>query len=347
MPITKISISEVLLLKANLPLLDIRSPKEFAAGHIPGALSFPLFSDEQRHQIGTAYKQISQEKAVLMGLDFFGPNMSTMVKQAKKLAPDKEVLLHCWRGGMRSQSVAWLLDLAGFKVHLLGFGYKSYRHFVMEQFGKKYPMLLIGGATGSGKTEILNELSKLNEPVIELERLANHKGSAFGTIGMPPQGTIEQFENDLALELAALDSGKTIWIEDESISIGKVNVPKSFHSQMRAAPVLKLEIPREVKVKKLAEEYCKVEKEILFGSITKIQKRLGGLATKEALTAIEAGDMEKMVEIALVYYDKAYQFELDHKENIRIINVPLETTNAAENAEIVLNVAKKNGMLLS
>ncbi|KAA9325467.1 tRNA 2-selenouridine(34) synthase MnmH [Adhaeribacter soli] len=346
MPINRIPISEVLSLKEHLPLLDIRSPKEFAAGHIPGALSFPLFSDEERHQIGTAYKQISQEKAVLMGLDFFGPNMSAMVKQAKKLAPGKEVLLHCWRGGMRSQSVAWLLDLAGFKVHLLDFGYKSYRHYALEQFGKKYRLLLIGGATGSGKTEILTELIKLNEPVIDLEKLANHKGSAFGTIGMPPQGTIEQFENDLALELAALNVSKTTWLEDESISIGKVNVPKPFHEQMRAAPVLKLEIPREVRVKKLAEEYCKVKKEVLSGSITKIQKRLGGLSTKEALAAIEAGDMEKMVEIALVYYDKAYQFELDHKENIQIINVPLETTNAAENAEILLNVAKKNGMLL-
>lgn len=347
MPINRIPISEVLQLKANLPLLDIRSPKEFAAGHIPGALSFPLFSDEERHQIGTAYKQISQEKAVLMGLDFFGPNMSTMVKQAKKLAPEKEVLLHCWRGGMRSQSVAWLLDLAGFKVHLLDFGYKSYRHFALEQFEKKYPLLLIGGATGSGKTEILQELQKPGEPVIDLEKLANHKGSAFGTIGMPAQGTIEQFENDLALELAALVLTKTTWLEDESGSIGKVNIPKPFYDQMRAAPVLKLEVPREIRVRKLAEEYCKVEKEVLTASVLKIQKRLGGLATKEALAAIEAGDMEKMVELALVYYDKAYQFELEHKENIQIIKVPLETTNAAENSEIVLAAAKKNGMLLS
>ncbi|MFC5270630.1 tRNA 2-selenouridine(34) synthase MnmH [Adhaeribacter terreus] len=343
--INRIPISEVLQLKENLPLLDIRSPKEFAAGHIPGAKSFPLFSDEQRHQIGTAYKQISQEKAVLLGLDFFGPNMSTMVKQAKKLAPEKEVLLHCWRGGMRSQSVAWLLDLAGFNVHLLDFGYKSYRHFVLEQFEKTYPMLLIGGATGSGKTEILQELQKLGEPVIDLEKLANHKGSAFGNIGMSPQGTIEQFENDLALELAALDRNKTTWLEDESVSIGKVNVPKPFHEQMRAAPVLKLDVPREIRVRKLAEEYCQVEKEVLAEAIHKIKKRLGGLAYQEALAAIEAGDMEKMVEIALVYYDKAYQFELDHKENIRIINVPLETTNAAKNAEIVLQSAKKNGML--
>ncbi len=346
MPITKIPISEVLHLKASLPLLDIRSPKEFAAGHIPGAISFPLFSDEERHIIGTTYKQVSQEKAVLKGLDFFGPNMSKMVKQALKLAPQKEILLHCWRGGMRSQSVAWLLDLAGFNVHLLDFGYKSYRHFALETFAQTYPILILGGATGSGKTEILTELQKLNEQTIDLEKLANHKGSAFGTIGMPPQGSIEQFENDLALELAALNLNRTTWLEDESGSIGKVNLPKPFYDQMRAAPVLKVEIPKEARVKKLAEEYCKVEKEVLAASITKIQKRLGGLATKEALAAIETGDMEKMVEIALVYYDKAYTFELEHKENIQIIKVPLETTNAAENAQIVLEEAKKNGMLL-
>ena len=345
--INKIAIEEILALKDKLPLLDIRSPKEFSAGHIPGAISFPLFSDDERHSIGTAYKQISQEKAVLLGLDYFGPKMSEMVKQAKKLAPKKEILLHCWRGGMRSQSVAWLLDLAGFKVQLLDFGYKAYRQFALEKFTQKYQMLLIGGATGSGKTEILFELQQMGEQVIDLEKLANHKGSAFGTIGMPPQGTIEQFENDLALELTGLAETQITWLEHESASIGKVNIPKPFYDQMLAAPIFKIEIPKEARIRKLAEEYCKVEKEILAEAINKIHKRLGGQATKDALAAIEAGDMEKMVEIALVYYDKAYNFELEHRKGIQIIPVPLTTTNAAENAEQLLKVARKNGMLLT
>ena len=106
------------------PILDVRAPIEFAQGHVPGAINLPLFSDEERARIGTTYKQISQERAVHLGLEFFGPNMSAMIKKAQKLAPRKEVRLHCWRGGMRSGSVLWLLELAGFKVHLLDKGYK-------------------------------------------------------------------------------------------------------------------------------------------------------------------------------------------------------------------------------
>jgi tRNA 2-selenouridine synthase len=345
MAIQVLEITDFLKQAEKIPLLDVRAPKEFVAGHIPGAISFPLFSDEERAKVGTTYKQIGHDPAVLMGLDIFGPKMSGFVKAATELAPDKEVALHCWRGGMRSGSVAWLLDFAGFKVNLLKPGYKGFRHFALDHFEKPCKLLMIGGMTGSGKTEILPFLKNTGEQTIDLEQLANHKGSAFGTIGHKPQGTIEQFENDLAIELSEINALKTLWLEDESISIGRINLPKPFHAQMQQAPLIKLEIPFSERIQKLTEEYCKVEKNRLTEAILKIKKRLGGLATQEALQAIEQDDFSKMVEIALVYYDKAYTFELAHKNPERIYPLELPNCNAAENAAITLDFAKTRKLI--
>ncbi|KAA5543979.1 tRNA 2-selenouridine(34) synthase MnmH [Adhaeribacter rhizoryzae] len=341
--INKLTTEQFLEKAASLPVLDVRAPLEFTAGHIPGAISFPLFTDAERKQVGTAYKQISRDKAILIGLDYFGPKMSGFVKLATKLAPQKEVLLHCWRGGMRSNGVAWLLDLAGFTVNLLEHGYKDYRHFALAQFEKKYPLVILGGMTGSGKTEILHQLQQASESIIDLENLAHHKGSSFGLIGQPPQTTTEQFENDFALALYGqnIRQPKRLWLEDEGISIGKVNIPKPFYEQMQAATLIKIEVPKIERIRKLAREYCQADKALLTEAILRIKKRLGGLATKEALQAIETDDMEKMVELALVYYDKAYSYQLANKNPQQIITIPLPTTNAAENTQQILEVLQR------
>ncbi|GEO03023.1 tRNA 2-selenouridine(34) synthase MnmH [Adhaeribacter aerolatus] len=344
--INKLTTEQFLEKTASLPVLDVRAPLEFTAGHIPGALSFPLFTDAERKQVGTAYKQISRDKAILIGLDYFGPKMSGFVKMATKLAPQKEVLLHCWRGGMRSNGVAWLLDLAGFTVNLLEHGYKDYRHFALAQFEKKYPLVILGGMTGSGKTEILHQLQRANESIIDLEKLAHHKGSSFGLIGQPPQTSTEQFENDLALALYGQNNPERIWLEDEGISIGKVNIPKPFYDQMQAATLIKIEVPKAERIRKLAIEYCQADKALLIEGILRIKKRLGGLATKEALQAIETGDMEKMVELALVYYDKAYSFQLANKNPQQLITIPLPGTNASENAQQILELLQQKQVVI-
>jgi len=340
----RLPLSNFLQVSAEAPILDARAPVEYAQGHIPGAVSFPLFSDEERARIGTTYKQVSQEKAVLVGLDFFGPKMSRMVKQAQKIAPNKEVRLHCWRGGMRSGAVQWLLELAGFRVHLLDKGYKDYRRWALAQFAQPRPLLVLGGLTGSGKTDVLHELAKQSEAVLDLEGLANHKGSSFGAIGLPPQPTPEQFENDLALLLSQLPADAVLWVEDESLTIGGIGIPKPFFEQMRHAPLLVLDIPQPVRIRKLAAEYGREDPKQLAEAIQRIGKRLGGLATKEALAAIEAGDMEKMVAIALGYYDKTYSYGLESKQNVRVIRVTSDTCNAVENAARVLAVAQREGL---
>ena len=331
----------------HLPILDVRAPKEFTEGRIPGAQSLPLFTDDERAQVGTAYKQISKDKAVLLGLDLFGPKMSRMVREAEKLAPGKEVMLHCWRGGMRSSGVAWLLDLAGFKVNLLQDGYKAFRRLVHQTFAQPLSLLVIGGMSGSGKTEVLHELQKLGEQVIDLEQLAHHCGSAFGGIGKEPQPTIEQFENNLGIALLQANRQRPIWLEDENITIGRVNLPKPLYDQMQQAPLLKLEIPLAARIQKLTQEYRLADKALLQKAIERIKKRLGGLAYKEAMQAIETDNIEKMVELALAYYDKAYTYQLAHKPADKIITITLDGTNAQENTKRILEVIDLKNLLIS
>ncbi|WP_018479958.1 tRNA 2-selenouridine(34) synthase MnmH [Pontibacter roseus] len=341
--VNTIPIEEFLQKATQLPVLDVRAPKEYGVGHIPQAHSFPIFTDEERAKVGTAYKQQGHDPAVLIGLDLFGPKMSGFVKQAEKLARDRELLVHCWRGGMRSGSMAWLLDFSGFKVHLLQGGYKAYRHLMQEQFEKPRPLLVLGGLTGSGKTDLLPYLQQLGQQAIDLEGIANHKGSAFGSIGMPPQPSSEHFENLLGMEFLKLQENRPLWLEDESISIGRVQLPKPLYDQMQDSPAIVLEVPRQLRVRKLAEEYCRTDKTLLEASILKIKKRLGGLATKEALEAIEAGDMEKMVDIALAYYDKTYTYDLAKKQ--RVLPLHLESLNPEENAQRVLALAKQHQLI--
>lgn len=341
--VNSIGIEEFLQKAKQLPVLDVRAPKEYAAGHIPQAHSFPIFDDAQRATVGTAYKQQGHDPAVLIGLDLFGPRMSGFVKEAGKLAKNKEVLVHCWRGGMRSGAMAWLLNFSGYKVHLLQGGYKAYRRLVHAEFEKPRNLLILSGLTGSGKTDILQHLRHLGQPSIDLEGLANHKGSAFGSIGMAPQPSTEHFENLLGMALLKAGKQQPLWLEDESITIGRVQMPKPLFDQMQHAPTLAIQVPHRLRVRKLAQEYCRTNEAILATAILKIKKRLGGLATKEALAAISDGDMEKMVEIALTYYDKAYTFELAKKQQVLPLELP--GTDPEENAALVVAFAKQHNLL--
>ncbi len=189
---------DLLAALATRPLLDVRSPGEYAQGHVPGALSFPLFSDAERATVGTIYKQQSRDLALETGLELVGPKLGGFVREARTLAPQGQVVVHCWRGGQRSGSMAWLLRQGGLDVWTLEGGYKAYRTWVLAELAaQQYSLYIIGGRTGTGKTKILHALRQMGEQVVDLEGLACHKGSAFGFIGELPQPTVEQFENDL------------------------------------------------------------------------------------------------------------------------------------------------------
>ena len=308
-------------------LIDVRSPAEYEAAHIPGARSLPLFSNEERKVVGTTYKQVSREQAIKAGLDFWGSKMrptveraETWVKELQKSQPGAEpipVVVQCWRGGMRSAAVAWLLDLYGFRVFTIKGGYKSYRRWCLEVFDDTYPFRVLGGHTGSGKTKILHELARLGEPVLDLEAIASHKGSAFGAINMPPQPAQEMFENKLALALYELKNSngvaenKTVWVEDESQRIGDVNIPFEFYKKMREAPVTFLEIPFEERLNYLVNDYGRGDLERLVNGTIRIQKRLGHLEARKAVDALMNEDLKGAFAILLRYYDKWYDKAAD------------------------------------
>ncbi|MBN9481882.1 MAG: tRNA 2-selenouridine(34) synthase MnmH [Bacteroidetes bacterium] len=326
MAINKLSIEQFLELAAKHPVLDVRSPGEYQQAHIPGAHSFPLFTDEERKVVGTAYKQQNRETAVKIGLDYFGVKMRSMVEQAETIArKDKTLLVHCWRGGMRSAGVAWLMDLYGFKVYTLAGGYKAYRQWVLQQFDRQWDLRILGGYTGSGKTEALQKL----RPHIDLESIAVHRGSAFGDVEGKTQPRQEMFENLLATELVKQE-GNTIWLEDESQRIGLVNIPQPFWKQMRNAKVYFVDIPFEQRLEHIVKGYGKQQKPKLVNSIMRIQKRLGGLDTKNAVNYLLEDDIKGCFSILLKYYDKQYSKALQERTAQQIQTIPCPTTDAVQ-----------------
>ncbi len=300
---------------SNYIIIDVRSPGEYAHAHIPDAFSLPLFNDEERAQIGTTYKQKSREAAIKLGLPFFGSKMLDMIEQVDQWVAANEktngkkvtILVHCWRGGMRSAAVAWLLDLYGYKTEQLTGGYKAYRNWILAQFEKKYSMKVLGGYTGSGKTEILHQLQKSKLPVIDLEGLANHKGSAFGALGQNEQTSQEQFENNLADALFKVSSTHAyFWVEDESQRIGTNMLPMSFFKNLRNSICYFIDIPFESRLKFIVQSYGRFSVADLIAATLRIQKRLGGLETKTVVNLLVENDIEAAFAILLKHYDKVY-----------------------------------------
>lgn len=323
-------------------VLDVRSPGEYEKAHIPGALSFPLFSDIERAIIGTTYKRKSPDLAMLEGLEIVGPKMRAFVEEAARLAPDKKILLYCWRGGKRSGSMGWLLNMSGFDVKILKGGYKAFRQMGRHFYDMhQLKLVILSGFTGSGKTYILHEMKALGEQVIDLEGLAHHKGSAFGYLGDDHPVTTEPFENQLFYELSNMDSNKRIWVENESRMVGRAAIPEGLWEQMKQAPLIEINVPLEKRVQLVMEDYGKFSIEDLKAIFEKIKKRLGGLEYKNAIEGLDSGNINIAAKIALKYYDKAYsngrkRFHRDKKWDIR-----LEGLSHSSNAKEIIEFANQ------
>ena len=330
MPVKPVDIITFLSLCPSYPVLDVRSPSEYVHAHIPGAVSFPLFTDQERKVVGTAYKQKGRNAAVNIGIGYFSASMKQMADKAhvvikKNADADNTVLVHCWRGGMRSEAVAWLLSLYGYDVFVLKGGYKSFRRWTHQVFEKKYRIKILGGNTGSGKTEMLQHLATEGHAVIDLEALANHRGSTFGALGQKPQPTQEMFENNLALRLKDFEETvynvngypKTLWMEDESRHIGSVGIPEALWKQMRRAELYFLDIPVSARLKHIVREYGRFDKESIITCIIRIKKRLGGQRAKESIDQLEAGNLEACFEILINYFDKYYYKALNNRDDLQ------------------------------
>jgi tRNA 2-selenouridine synthase len=338
---SKTDIINFLRLAEKTPVIDVRSPSEFISGHIPGAYNIPLFNDTERAIVGTRYKKEGHIKAILEGIRLSGISMHLKLEQALEISRNGRLLVHCWRGGMRSEAMAWLFSLGDIETEILEGGYKSYRHFVLDNLSANRKMIILGGFTGSGKTHILKYLKESGRQVIDLEGLANHKGSAFGSLGQHPQPSSEHFSNLLFDKLKQTDQNVHVWLEDESRNIGTVFMPEEFYLNMQQNPAIILLMDVKTRLPRLIEEYSGYSPDELLASVMKISKRLGGDRTKEAAEAILKGDYSRAIEITLQYYDKSYLFCLKRKQDKNIFYVNTDTDDIEVNARKILEVSEK------
>ena len=323
-------------LREQLPLVDARSEWEFAQSHIPGAINTPILNNAERIQVGTLYKQAGPEKAILKGFELVGPRFHLIQREALRNFPNKKVMLYCWRGGMRSQILSWLLTQVGFEVYRLAGGYKTYRTFTFNEVRKSYPLLVLGGKTGAAKTVLLQKLKERGEQVLDLEGLANHKGSSFGAIGLPAQPTVEQFENLLAEQLRNIHPDQVIWVENESRRIGRIILPDSFYLQLTQSPRIEVEKTDTERIAHIAREYAGLDQVELSDAVLRLQKRLGGDRTKQAVEAIQANQPEIWIPILLQYYDKTYSYDLDRHEVSKTIHLNLEGLALEDQVNLLL-----------
>lgn len=338
--IKRLSPGEFLDRATAAPVIDVRSPGEFAYGHIPGAINLPLFDDNQRAEVGTLYKAEGSLKAVMRGIDLAAPQMSAKLTTAVSLAGNGPVRLYCWRGGMRSESMAWLFSLGSIDSLLLRGGYKAYRNHVIEYLGRERRYIILGGLTGSGKTHILRSLASSGQQVTDLEGLASHRGSAFGALGQPPQPSSEHFANMLFDDLRAKRHDDPVWLEDESRNIGSVFMPDNFCSMMQTAPVIALMMSIDTRLPRLLQEYASFPPGQIINSVMKISKRLGGEKTRLALEAVKTGDFTTAIRIVLEYYDKSYNYGLSKRASGQVVYVHTDTDDITVNAAKVREAAE-------
>lgn len=339
---TKIDIQQFLKLREQFPVIDVRSPGEYHKAHIPGAHNIPLFNNEERARVGIIFKQTGRIAAIKEGLKIVGPKMLHKVERAEEIAGErKELIVHCWRGGMRSENMAWLFSRVGIHCYVLTGGYKSYRRYCRKQLERPVSLIILGGYTGSGKTEMLHALRNHGEQFLDLEGLANHKGSVFGSFGEEEQLPNEHFENLLFEKWLNFDFNKPIWVEDESKMIGKNCLPDELFHKMRSAPVIKVEIDKKIRLERLVKEYACFDKQMLKDSIWKISRRLGGQNAQKAMEALDNDDFYTAVDITLRYYDKAYQHGLDKRELAKVYSISLDSDAPEQNASYIIEQTRK------
>lgn len=336
-----LSIHEFLQLRKEKTIVDVRSEGEFEAGHIPGAINIPLLNNKERIVVGTAYKQQGQKYAIKEGFRLVGPRLLDIVNEAERIASGKEILVHCWRGGMRSNNFAQFAGMAGVRSQTLLGGYKSYRQTTYESFQLPFQFLVLSGYTGSGKSEVLRELKKQGEQVIDLEALAHHKGSAFGGLMMPPQPTSEQFQNNLFEEISSLDVNRKIWIEDESIAIGKIYLPHPLWETVTRSPIVRMEVSKQVRIARLVNEYGLADKEKFLQAMTQITKRLGGQHFQNAKEKLLLGDMSATIDTLLTYYDKTYLFSMQKRQDNVVSVIAWDGTNTPEFVAQLIHTSAK------
>jgi tRNA 2-selenouridine synthase len=301
----------------QLPLLDARSEGEYDWGHIPGAISFPILNNEERKLVGTCYKKEGHDAAVLLGYKLTGHKFHLYIQRAWKEIPKGPIVVQCWRGGLRSRILGELLATAGYQVFQLKGGYKSYRNAVLDYLNQSFQFKVLTGFTGSGKSERLEEMEKEGKQVLHLERLANHRGSAFGALGLGEQPSQELFENHLFETLFRFDPKEPIWTEDESRKIGKLVLPLGLFESIRQGEFTFMNVPFEERVRNIMRIYGQFDPELLIAATLKLRKRMGDLENKRAVDFLVQTETENWAIALLMHYDKQYKYSLSLRPNLK------------------------------
>lgn len=331
---------EDFLATTGAPVIDVRSPIEFERAHIPGAINLPLFDNQQRAEVGTLYRQAGREASIRRALQFITPRMEALAQSATQVALDRQVRVHCWRGGMRSRCTAWLFEKVDLKPTVLQGGYKSFRRHVIESFKRPLKLVVLSGLTGSGKTRQLQVLEQLGEQIIDLEKIANHRGSAFGGIGLGQQPTVEHFENELYQVINRLDRSRVTWVEDESRTLGNIRLPHHFFAQLRSAPALFMKCDRQTRVDLIMAEYGRLPEDQLIAATQRIRKRIGGQNMKLAIEAIQRGDLRTGIELLLDYYDRLYLKNREKMSRSTFVDVPVDNPLSDETGRRLIELSR-------
>lgn len=296
-------------------ILDVRSPSEFAEDHIPGAINLPVLDDSQRAEVGTIYKQ-NPFTARKIGAALVAKNISQhLTAHFATKEKDYRPLVYCWRGGQRSGSMATVLAQIGWRVSVIEGGYKTYRTYIrqqLEDLPTRFTYKILCGLTGSGKTHILRQLQQRNAQVLDLEALANHRGSLLGEEwhNKPtPQPSQKYFESLLLQQLQKFDADQIVWVESESNKIGKVYLPPSLWQKMKQASCVEIQLPIESRVHFLLQEYPYLvnNPSFLKAKIEKLKSRIGAQKLNYWCQLIDSEQWEDFVkDLLLCHYDPTY-----------------------------------------
>jgi tRNA 2-selenouridine synthase len=326
-------------------IVDVRAPVEYAKGHIPLANNIPVLDNENRRLVGIAYKTRGREEAIELGTELLDPLKDSFLDSFNTFCPDKKLRLYCLRGGLRSKKTADFLSLNGFELYVLEGGYKAYRHFAFKTIADYSNLIVLAGQTGSGKTEILNILKERGQKVLDLENLACHRGSAFGGIGQPEQPSTPLFQHTLFETLLKMDKTTPIWVESESLKIGKVSLTPEFWENLNRSNALEIKVSRESRVKTILRDYGNHDTDELINAVTKLERRLGRENTGYCVDLIRNKDLEKAVDILIEYYDRAYVKGRSKHKKQKIEQLELQTDNREKQADMILEKAKELGWI--
>jgi len=321
-------------------LIDVRTPAEYEEGRILGSVNIPLFDEAERERIGIVYKK-SPKAARFLAMDIVSPKISRFVRKVYATCKDKTPVAVCWRGGMRSKAAVQLLGMAGIEGLQLHGGYRRYRQYIYQQL-KDYninnQVIILKGKSGTGKTDILNILAEQNYPVLDLEGLANHRGSTFGGHGLSP-ATQKNFDAQLLYELKKWEGHKFLLVEGESKRIGNVYLPDFLFDAMREAPVIEVEGSLPSRVERIVRDYTPSTLQGRLGmyrALSRLRHRLGKATLVELKDCLDREDYHRFVELVLVkHYDNIYDHQLPGIGVLATVNSDDVCRAAAEIAELM------------